>query len=310
MTPGPRHAPRQPAPSTGRRDEVVGVVLAWWAEARVERDRLPWRSTRDPWEVLVAETMLAQTQVARAASRYRAFLDRFPTPEACASSGAGEVVRSWAGLGYNRRAVALHRAACSIVERHAGLVPRTLAELEGLPGVGPYTARAVLATAYGIEAAVVDTNVGRVLARALAGTRLRPAAAQQLADSLVPEGLAREWNLALMDLGSLLCRSVHPGCGTCPLAGARLCAWLASGAADDPARGSAGVTTRQSPFAGSDREGRGRLVDAARRAPVARGEVAAAAGWPDDPDRAARVVSALVADGVLAEAADGSFRLP
>ncbi len=291
-------------------DGIVPVVLAWWEDARASRDALPWRGTRDPWEILLAETMLAQTPVGRAAPRYRELVARYQTAAACAEAPVGDVIRSWSGLGYNRRAVLLHAAARMIVVRHEGSVPERLEELLALPGVGPYTARAVLATAFGIEAAVVDTNVGRVLARALSGAPLGGAEAQRLADALVPRGLAREWNLALMDFGSLVCRSTRPECDACPVRAARLCTWREHGADADPSRGSAGVTARQSRFAGSDRQGRGRIVEAARRAPVAADEVAVVAGWPDDSERAGRVVSALLADGVLVAREDGSLALP
>lgn len=291
---------------------VVEAVRSWWEAARVDRDRLPWRSTEDPWAVLVAETMLAQTQVARAAERFPEVIARFSTPAACADAPVGDLVRLWAGLGYNRRAVALHGAARQIVERHGGEVPTTLAELLALPGVGPYTARAVLATAFGLPAAAVDTNVGRVLARAVAGRRMGVAEAQRLADSLVPEGASRAWNLAVMDFGSLVCRARRPLCDACPVGGAGACAWrgAAQPSGQDPASGSAGVTARQSRFAGSDREGRGRLVRAVCDGPVRPADLATAAGWPDEPERAARVARALVAEGILASGGDGVLCLP
>jgi A/G-specific adenine glycosylase len=298
-----------------RSEGLAAALFDWWAEARIERDQLPWRSTRDPWAVLVAETMLAQTQVARVAPRYRELLERFPTPNGCATAPVGELLRCWTGLGYNRRAVALHAAARTIVERHAGEVPASLPELLALPGVGPYTARAVLATAFEQPAAVVDTNVGRVLARAVAGSTLRAKEAQALADTLVPKARSRDWNLALMDFGSLVCRSRPPACDHCPLRAAGVCAWRSAKDAgavelEDPALGSAGVSTKQSRFAGSDREGRGRLVRAACAAPIRLGELAELAGWPDDPGRARRVASALVTEGVLAETPGGELRLP
>jgi A/G-specific adenine glycosylase len=310
---------------------IVASVLAWWQVARVERDRLPWRSTSDPWEVLVAETMLAQTTVGRVSQRYPLFLASLPTPGACARTPAGEVVRLWAGLGYYRRALGLHGAARAIVERHGGEVPATLGELLALPGVGPYTARAVLVTAFGAQAAVVDTNVGRVLARAVAGRPLRMPEAQRTADTLVPPGRSRDWNLALMDFGSIVCRSRRPSCSSCPVAREGACAWRggAAGAAGadeagtsaacsdmsrgdpaDPAAGSAGVPGRQSRFPGSDREGRGRIVRAACDAPVSPADLARVAGWPADVDRAHRVAEALVADGLLVCGAGGELRLP
>jgi len=122
-----------------------GAVLTWGQGGR--RD-LPWRRTRDPWAILVSELMLQQTQVGRVVPRYHAFLARFPDPAACASAGAGAVVEAWQGLGYNRRAISLHRAATAVVERHDGHLPHTLSELITLPGIGPYTARAVLAFAF------------------------------------------------------------------------------------------------------------------------------------------------------------------
>lgn len=286
-------------------------MLTWWEGARVERDRLPWRATRDPWLVLVAETMLAQTQVSRAAARFPELVERFPTPRACAEAPVGDVLRLWIGLGYNRRAVLLHGAARQIVERHGGEVPSELTELLALPGVGPYTARAVRATAFELPSAVLDTNVGRVLARAVAGRRMAVREAQQLADSLVPPGAIREWSLAMMDFGSLVCRSHRPLCDDCPIARSGACRWrLASPPPPDPAAGSAGVSTVQSRFAGSDREGRGRIVRAACTAPIAPGELASAAGWPDDHERAATVAGALIAEGVLVADSDGLLRLP
>lgn len=258
---------------------------------------LPWRRTRDPWAVLVSETMLQQTQVARVLGPYRAFLDRFPTPAACAAASPGEVVRAWAGLGYNRRALHLHRAAVACVARHGGEVPVTLAELRALPGVGAYTARAVLAFAHEVAVGVVDTNVARVLARAVAGRALRPAEAQGLADRLVPPRRAWRHNQAMLDLGAHHCTARAPACATCPLR--RRCRWHVGGcAAPDPAVGSAGTSRPQPAFAGSDRQGRGRLVSALRRAPVPVGALASAAGWPDDPARARRAAEGLVADGL------------
>ena len=133
---------------------VLQDSLSAWAED-TRRD-LPWRRTRDPWAVLVSELMLQQTQVPRVVPRYREFLDRFPTPAAAAAAPVADVVRAWAGLGYNRRAVNLHRAAVEIVVRHGGVLPAGLAELVALPGVGPYTARAVLAFAFEADVGVVE----------------------------------------------------------------------------------------------------------------------------------------------------------
>jgi A/G-specific adenine glycosylase len=271
-------------------------VLNWAVQAG--RD-LPWRRTRDPWAVLVSELMLQQTQVSRVVPKYEAFLARFRNPAACAGAPVAETVRLWAGLGYNRRALNLHRAACVIVERHGGRLPDSLAELVALPGVGPYTARAVLAFAFGRDVGVLDSNAARVLARSVTQ---RPIT-QGEADELVPAGLGWAWNQAVIDLGALVCRP-RPRCEACPLAVGG-CAWHAAGRpAPDPWR----AGPRQSRFEGSDRQGRGRLVDALRRGPVSVGQVADAAGWPDDPERAWRVTERLVAEG-FATRRDGQVSL-
>ncbi len=253
----------------------------------------PWRETRDPWAVLVSEVMLQQTQAPRVVAPYDRFLGRFPTAPACARAGLGPVLEAWAGLGYNRRARALHRAAGVIVDRHGGALPSELAELRSLPGVGAYTARAVRVFAFEQHDAVVDVNVARVLARAVAGQPLSPRDAQRLADELVPRGRAWEWNQALMEIGATVCRARDPSCRRCPLS--RLCVWAnAPAATPDPAP----VASRQTRFEGSDRQGRGRLVDALRSGPVRVAALGAACGWPDDPERARRVANRLVAEGL------------
>jgi A/G-specific adenine glycosylase len=258
--------------------------------------------------VLVSELMLQQTQVARVAPRFEAFLERFPTPASCARARASEVVRLWEGLGYNRRAVHLHRAAQEITAQHGGRLPESLDDLLALPGIGPYTARAVLAFAFERDHGVLDTNAARFLSRAVAGRRLAAREAQDLADELVPLGRGWEWNQSVLDLGAQVCVKRRPRCEACPLQPS--CAWARAGfVAPDPAEGSAGTSGRQSTFAGSDRQGRGRLVQALRTGPVELGRVAEVAGWPDDPDRAQRVVHALVAEG-LAEVVDGQLALP
>ncbi len=292
--------------------------LLIWAE-RSRRD-LPWRRTRDPWAVLVSELMLQQTQVSRVASRWPDFLERFPTPNACAAASVGDVVRAWDGLGYNRRAVSLHRTAVAIVERHGGRLPMDLRSLLALPGVGPYGARAVLAFAEGADVGVVDTNAARVLARAVAGRRVETRnEAQALADSLVPTNKGWVWNQAMLDLGAVVCTRRRPACMRCPLArraasGSGSCRWEAAGRPEpDPVEGSAGVGRPQGAFAGSDRQGRGRLVAALRRAPVPLAEVAVAAGWratADDSRRARRLADSLVAEGLAVLGADGCLHLP
>ena len=278
------------------------VELLDWGRPRL-RD-LPWRRTREPWPVLVAEVMLQQTQVDRVVPRWERFLDRFPDPAACAGAPVGDVLREWSGLGYNRRAVNLHRCATRVVALHAGLVPADLDALLALPGVGPYTARAVLAFAFEVEAAVVDTNVARVLARR-AGHRLSAGEAQALADGAAPPGQAWAWNQVLLDLGAVVCRAREPRCGECPVADG--CAWRGMG--PDPANGSAGVGGRQPRFEGSDRQGRGRLVSALSDGPVPADRLAEVMGWPDDPERAGRVAAGVRADGLAVRCGSG-YRLP
>ena len=282
--------------------------LLAWGEA-VRRD-LPWRRTRDPWSVLVSELMLQQTQVPRVVPRWQAFLDDFPTPAACAAAPVGDVLRAWGGLGYNRRAVNLHRAATAVVEHHGGHLPADLDGLLALPGVGPYTARAVLVFAHERDLGLVDTNAGRFVARALAGASLPLRDAQAIADASVPTGAGWAWGQAVFDLGAAVCTRRRPRCPECPIVGT--CAWARAGwPAPDPVDGSAGISGVQAPFAGSDRQGRGRLVAALREAEVPHEPeaLAAACGWPGQPDRAARVVEGLLADGLVV-VAHGVLRLP
>ena len=282
-------------------------LLAWGEATR--RD-LPWRRTRDPWAVLVSEVMLQQTQVARVAPQWSAFLDRFPTTAACAAAPVGEVIEAWAGLGYNRRAVHLHGAATAAVARHGGRLPDDLEALLALPGIGPYTARAVLVFAHGRDIGLVDTNAGRFVARALAGRAVGLREAQALADAAVPAGEGWAWGQTVFDLGAAVCRRRAPRCDTCPIRSS--CRWARAGRPEpDPVGGSAGVSTAQATFDGSDRQGRGRLVVALRAGPVADdpASLAAACGWPEDPARAERVASGLVRDG-LAVVVAGELRLP
>jgi len=265
-----------------------GAVLDWAPSGW--RD-LPWRRTRDPWAVLVSELMLQQTQVVRVVGRWEAFVARWPTATACAADPAAEVVRAWAGLGYNRRALNLHRAAVAACERHGGELPDDLVALRALPGVGPYTARAVLAFAFERDVGVVDVNAARVIRRAVVGAGASPADVQRTADALVPPRRSWSWNQAVLDLGATVCTARAPDCARCPLRAT--CAWRAAGG-PDPAAG------RQRPqrFEGSDRQARGRLLDALRAGPVT--DTAVASGLASDAARAARITASLVADGFAA----------
>jgi A/G-specific adenine glycosylase len=287
------------------------AILGWGTAdgASSRRPALPWRSTRDPWAVLVSEVMAQQTQLARVVVAYPRFLARFPTPGACAASALGDVLRAWQGLGYNRRARDLHRAAAVIVSEHAGRVPAGLRDLLSLPGVGAYTARAVMAFAFEADVGVVDTNAGRVLSRAVAGRRLPVKQAQQLVDAMVPAGKGWAFGQALLDLGATVCVAGDPCCRRCPVR--PRCRWASTGSASpDPAAGSAGVSTPKRPFDGSDRQGRGRLVDALRHGPLSARQVIDSSGWPGDPDRVAGMVAGLVEDGLVVRDRNGTLRLP
>jgi A/G-specific adenine glycosylase len=192
-----------------------------------------------------------------------------------------------------------------MVERHGGSVPDELTMLMALPGIGAYTGRAVLAFAFEQDVAVVDTNVARVLARGVAGRMLESARSQQLADSLVPSGRSWLWNQALMEIGAVACVARVPRCSLCPLQ--RRCRWNAAGQpAPDPGRNVASPE----PFVGSDRQGRGRLVEALRGGPLSPKALADVAGWPHDPGRARRVACDLVRDGLARRGPGGVLRLP
>lgn len=298
--PGPSRGRRTPAPGAPSGTGLQEALLAW-AGPRL-RD-LPWRGTRDPWRVLVAEVMLQQTGVSRVLERYDEFCARFPTPAACAAAPAGAVIEAWRGLGYNRRALHLHAAARRIVAT-GGRFPDDLEGLLALPGVGPYTARAVLSLAFECDVGVVDTNVGRLLAR-LGGRRLSRAEAQRAADRLVPTGRAWTWNQALFDLGATVCTRRAPACATCPVQAH--CAWRGEGS--DPADGSAGVSVAQAPFEGSDRQCRGRFVEALRSGPQPASAAARLMGLEDDPPRADRILASLLRDGLVMER-DDALQLP
>jgi len=272
-------------------------VLAWGLPQL--RD-LPWRHSRAPWSILVSEVMLQQTNARRVIPKYHAFLREFPTPAACAAAPLGDVLRAWQGLGYPRRAKNLHAAATRVNE--LGAFPHTLEGLLELPGVGQYTARALMAFAFEMDAAVVDTNIARVFARH-AGRPLKPAEVQRVADAALPAGEAWVWNQCLMDLGAVLCRPTNPRCGECPLVAD--CAWRRDGG-DDPGIRPAGVSRAQAPFAGSDRQARGALMRAAATG-VAVEDLACVAGR--GLEHALALATALESEGLLTCRA-GEFHLP
>jgi A/G-specific adenine glycosylase len=272
------------------------AVLSW---AAAHRRDLPWRATRDPWAVLVSEVMLQQTQVDRVVPRWTRFLERWPDTATCAQASLGQVLGEWQGLGYPRRARALHASAQQIEADHHGRFPDQLDTLLALPGVGPYTARAVLAFAFERDVAVLDTNVGRILARR-AGASLSPRDAQAMADAWVTPGHGWAWNQGLLDIGATRCRPSAPRCDDCPVA--PWCSWHRDGHPEpDPATGSAAVSRRQAPFAGSARQARGRLLSELATAPLTVEQLA---------EHAPEVVESLVVDGLVERLDDGSVRLP
>jgi A/G-specific adenine glycosylase len=208
--------------------------------------------------------MAQQTQAERAAVAWTAWMARFPTVAILADAPVADVLRAWAGLGYNRRALALHRAAQVLVERHGGEVPASVEALESLPGVGPYTARAVAAIAFGRAVGAVDTNVRRVLGRVAAGgaEAFSPAAMQSLADAVVPPDSAAAWTHALMDVGARVCRPAKPLCADCPAS-----AWCRYAAGMRPSAVARPSRRHPEPrFESTRRWLRGRIVDQARRA--------------------------------------------
>ncbi|MXX19130.1 MAG: A/G-specific adenine glycosylase [Dehalococcoidia bacterium] len=231
--------------------------LRRWYRANGRHD-LPWRLTRDPYAVLVSEVMLQQTQVERVRSRYEAWLARWPTAASLAEAPAAAVIREWSGLGYNRRAVNLQRAAREALERF-GRIPLDEAKLRSLPGVGPYTAAAVACFAGGRRTAALDTNVARVVARALLGEGRAKAPygveLREAAEAWLPARGARAHQLAVMDLGATVCKASSPACEVCPLA--RGCAWLAAGQPESRPAVPKGTAV---PFESTARFARGRIV--------------------------------------------------
>ncbi|WP_289781764.1 A/G-specific adenine glycosylase [Ornithinimicrobium faecis] len=281
-------------------------LLDWYAEHA--RD-LPWRRADcSPWGVLVSEVMLQQTPVARVEPVWREWLARWPEPADLAAETPGEAVRAWGRLGYPRRALRLHACALTLTQEHDGIVPADLGALLALPGVGTYTAAAVGAFAFGIRSAVVDTNVRRVQARAVTGEALPAqsltAVEMRLAERLLPTDpdIAARWNIAVMELGALVCTARSPDCERCPIRDA--CAWVAAGSppyAGPPRRGQA--------WAGTDRQCRGRVVGALREAPGSLAVEELRALWPD-AEQFARSLQGLLDDGLVERIGSGHIQLP
>src|SRR5579864_1647212 len=230
-------------------ERVHTAVLDWYA---VQGRDLPWRRTRDPYAILVAEIMLQQTQVERVLPKWHAWLERFPTLTDLAAAPRAEAIRAWQGLGYNLRAVRLHAIAVQATAEFGGSLPRRTDQLMRLKGVGRYTAGAVACFAYEQPVAMVDTNVRRVLGRVF---QLSDEKVDAFASSALPAQAAYPWNQALMDLGATVCRAQHPLCLLCPLL-----EWCGG-----PTPPRARSSRRAEPFEESTRYRRGRIVDRLRR---------------------------------------------
>jgi len=281
----------------------VPALLDWYQ--REQRD-LPWRRPGvAPWQILVSEFMLQQTPVARVEPIWRDWVARWPTPSATAAASPADVLRAWGKLGYPRRAKRLHECATAIATEHGDVVPDDVETLLLLPGIGAYTARAVACFAYGKRVPVVDTNVRRVVARAVHGRA--DAAASSVRDlddveALLPNDAdAPRFSVALMELGATVCTARAPRCGLCPL---DVCAWRSSGYP-------AGTTAarRVQKYAGTDRQVRGRLLDVLRgtASPVTRAQLDVA--WLTDTAQRDRALDTLLVDGLVELRADGRFAL-
>jgi A/G-specific adenine glycosylase len=262
--------------------KVQQKVLRWFDE---HARPFPWRAHRDPYATMVAEVMLQQTQTGRVAPTYETFLTQFPTVSRLAHAPSMDVIRAWAGLGYNKRAVNLQRSAQVIEHDLGGEFPSDPAALRTLPGLGEYSANAIACFAFDAQVTVIDVNVSRVTARAVLGVepeKAGPAKVAKVAEAWLPAGEAYRWNQALMDIGAVVCRIDKPLCAKCPLKAA--CAFHVKGLDRKPR---APAAAKGVPFNGSRRQKRGGIVDHLRKAAskgVPLGELATAV-HPDGEDR-------------------------
>jgi A/G-specific adenine glycosylase len=280
----------------------AAALIVWYDEAA--RD-LPWRQPgTSPWQILVSEFMLQQTPVSRVQPIWEQWIKRWPTPSATAAASAADVLRAWGKLGYPRRAKRLHECATVIARDHNDAVPDDVDTLLSLPGVGEYTARAVVCFAFQQRVPVVDTNVRRVVARTVRGTADAAPSSRdlaQVAELLPKDATAARFSVALMELGATVCTARSPRCGICPLGD---CAWRAAGypPAEAPAR-------RPQTYAGTDRQVRGKLLDVLRSNdfPVPRDRLDVA--WLEDTVQRDRALASLLADGLVERTSDDRFAL-
>ncbi|HVX43863.1 MAG TPA: A/G-specific adenine glycosylase [Mycobacteriales bacterium] len=287
-------------------EQFARTAAEWYSEHA--RD-LPWRAPGiGGWSVLVSEIMLQQTPVNRVLPAYEAWMQRWPAPADLAADSPGEAVRMWGKLGYPRRALRLHAAAAAIVEQHGGAVPADIDALLALPGIGAYTARAVAVFAYGQRAPVVDTNVRRLVARAIQGSGdAGPASTTRdlaAVEALLPADPAdaAAASIAFMEIGALVCTARSPRCSACPVR--TTCAWRQAGF--PPYEGPSRPAQR---FAGTDRQVRGLLLDVLRGSDHPVSAQALDASWPI-ADQRHRALDGLIADGLIDPLPDGRFALP
>ena len=299
---------------------IQAGILGWYdGQARA----FEFRGIRDPYAILVSEVILQQTQASRGEPAWQAFMASFPTVNALADAAPAAVLRRWSGLGYNRRALNLQRAARLIVERHGGRVPDDLAALEALPGIGPYTARAVSAIAFGRPVGPVDTNVRRVLGRVMAGhvdprdpgVALSPRELQALADAIVPPTRPADWTAALMDIGATLCRPSRPDCVACPVADECRFAAMREGAAVAsstglPLRRRHRAADRAASYETSNRWLRGRIMARLSAAPDEAWVTVEAPIGSHGSEAVAIALDALRSEGLVDADGDGRWRLP
>lgn len=284
---------------------IAAAELIDWYEL-TGRD-LPWRRPgTSPWQVLVSEFMLQQTPVARVAPIWEAWVQRWPTPSATAAASAADVLRAWGKLGYPRRAKRLHECAQVITSDYGGVVPDAVDTLLSLPGIGAYTARAIACFAYGQRVPVVDTNVRRVVARAVHGRSdsASPSVAKDHSDvdNLLPDAAtAPVFSAALMELGAVVCTARAPKCGQCPLS---TCAWRSAGFPP-----STGISRPVQRYAGTDRQVRGRLLDVLRGSSVPVTAAQLDVAWLTDTGQRDRALDSLLVDGLVEQTADGRFAL-
>ena len=283
-------------------------LLPWYVEHK--RD-LPWRHTSDPYKLVAAEMMLQQTGVDRIAPKWQAFVERFPSWEALAAAPLADVIREWRGLGYNRRAVSLHRIAQAVVGEYGGRLPTERVALLKLPGVGPYTANAILSFVHGQDVPAIDVNLPRVIGGVVFGRADAPFGdVERVALEALPPGQSSDWNQALMDFASLQCTLRRPACLFCPLRDA--CSAVEGGESTRPARVAA---ERRAPYLTSTRYLRGRIVDAARHLPVGVAltiedvEAIVAENSAAEGRDVPALLAGLVRDGLLAQMGEG-YRLP